>query len=204
MKRSSKTVGLKGLQQAFDEVRFGASRTLNLRESLPTKSDAVARAESWLRQQQVHQPGEVLIITGRGNGSHDGVSVVREAVVQLLHLLKRRGVVSSHEEHTAGSFVVQLAPVRELWDSPKRRRDSKPQPILQVPPSLESLDAETRSMLRDLAERSLDALGVRDRDPFVQGEMLKQFGALAASIPDGPNREARLRQAIRVALEQSE
>lgn len=204
MKRSSKPVGLKGLQQAFDEVRFGSARTLNLRESFPTKSDAVVRAESWLRQQQVHQPGEVLIITGRGNGSHDGVSVIREAIIQLLHLLKRRGVVSGHEEHTPGSFVVQLAPVRELWDSPKRRRDSKPHPVVPAPPSLETLDADTRAMLRELAERSLDALGVRDRDPFLQGEMLKQFGALAASVADGPDREARLRFAIRVALDQSD
>jgi len=204
MKRSSKSVGLKGLQQAFDEVRFGASRTLNLRESLPTRSEAVTRAEAWLRQQQVHEPGEVLIITGRGNGSHDGVSVVREAVIQLLHLLKRRGVVSSHEEHTPGSMVVQLAPVRELWDSPKRRRDSKPQSLPPAPPSLETLDVETRQLLRNLAERSLDALGIRDRDPFLQGEMLKQFGALAASVAEGPDREARLRHALRVALEQSE
>jgi hypothetical protein len=204
MKRSSKSVGLRGLKQAFDEVRFGASRTLNLRESLPTKSEAVTRAEAWLRQQQVHQPGEVLIITGRGNSSHDGISVVREAIIQLLHLLKRRGVVSGHEEHTPGSMVVQLAPVRELWDSPKRRRDREPPTVPASPPSLEMLDDETRALLRELANRSLDALGIRDREPFVQGEMLKQFGALAASAPDGPDREARLRRAIRVALEQSE
>src|SRR3954471_23438819 len=141
MKRSSK-VGLRGLKQAFDEVRFGASRTLNLRESFPTRSDAVARAEAWLRQQQGNQPGEVLTITGRGNGSHDGVPVVREGIIQLLHLLKRRGVVSGHEEHTPGSMVVQLAPVRELWDSPKRKRDREPPTAPASPPSLETLDDE--------------------------------------------------------------
>jgi hypothetical protein len=203
MKRFSKPVALKGLQHAFDEVRFGAGRTLNLRESLPTKADAVARAEAWLRQQQVQQSGEVLVITGRGNASHDGVSVVREAIIQLLHLLKRRGVVSGHEEHTPGSMVVQLAPVRELWDSPKRRRDREP-PRPAAPPSLGTLDDETRHLLRDLAERSLDGLGIRDRDPFMEGEMLKQFGALAASVADGPDREVRLRRAIRLALEQYE
>lgn len=45
-----------GLQHAFDEVRFGAARTLNLRESLPTARDAASRLESWLRQQQVRIP----------------------------------------------------------------------------------------------------------------------------------------------------
>ena len=61
--------GLGGLQQAFDEVRFGAARTLNLRASLPTGSEAAARLERWLRHHQVQQSDEVLVITGRGNNS---------------------------------------------------------------------------------------------------------------------------------------
>ena len=80
MSRPRRRIGLKGLRQAFDEVRFGAQRTLNLRESLPTAEDAVARAESWLRQRQVDRADEVLIITGRGNQSEGGISVVREAL----------------------------------------------------------------------------------------------------------------------------
>jgi hypothetical protein len=197
-------VRLTGLRQAFDEVRFGPERTLNLRESLPTASEASTRAEAWLRQQQVQQSGEVLIITGRGNHSPTGVSPVREAVIRLLHSLKRRGVVSGHHEHTAGSFVVELAPVRELWDAPKRNRERKTPAPPPTPPSLDAVDDETRHLLRDLAERSLDALGVRDREPFMQSEMLKQFGALAASIEPGPGREARLIQALRLALDQYE
>jgi len=204
MKRARRSVPLSGLRQAFDEVRFGASRTLNLRETLPTAAAAATRTESWLRQQQVERAGEVLIITGRGNSSPEGISVVRQAVIGLLHSLKRRGVVSEHHEHTAGSFVVTLAPVRELWEAPKRRREHTPPAPPPAPPSLDALTPETRKLLRHLAERSLDALGVHDREPFMEGEMLRQFGAVAASIADGPHREARLQSALRLALDQYE
>src|SRR4051812_26197905 len=100
MKSKRRGPPLTGLRQAFDEVRFGAERTLNLRESLPTAAEATTRAEAWLRQQQVQQSGDVLVITGRGNNSPTGMSPVREAVIRLLHSLKRRGVVSGHQEHT--------------------------------------------------------------------------------------------------------
>ena len=204
MTRPSRRVGLQGLRQAFDEARFGAQRTLNLRESLPTAADATARTESWLRQQQVDRADEVLIITGRGNQSDDGVSVVREAVIRLLHVLKRRGVIAGHEEHTAGSFVVMLAPVSALWESPKRNRGRGVAPPPPTPPSLEDLDEETRIMLRNLAERALEGLGLKDTSTFLQGEMLRQFGAIAATVGDAPDREARLRVAIRAALDQHE
>lgn len=200
----ARRVPLSGLRQAFDEVRFGSARTLNLRESLPTAADATARAEAWLRQRQVEKAQEVLIVTGRGNQSPDGVSVVREAVIRLLHSLKRRGVVAAHAEHTPGSFVVELAPMRELWDAPKRKREKAVPPPPPEPPSLDALSPDTRKLLRDLAERSLDGLGVEDYTPFLQDEMLRQFGAIAAGVPPGPDREARLRAAIRVALDQYE
>ena len=53
MAESRRIHGLVGLQRAFDEVRFGATRTLNLRESLPTGAEAARRLEAWLRQHQV-------------------------------------------------------------------------------------------------------------------------------------------------------
>lgn len=204
MNRPSRTSGLKGLQQAFDEVRFGAQRTLNLRESLPTVHVAVTRAEAWLRQQQVERADEVLIVTGRGNNSEGGVSVVRQAIIALLHTLKRRGVVSGHEEHTAGSFVVTLAPMTALLESPRRNRDRAVPPPAPTPPSLDDLNADTKVLLRNLAERSLEGLGVKDTATFLQGEMLKHFGAIAATVGDAPNREERLRAAIRAALDQYE
>jgi hypothetical protein len=196
--------GLKGLRQAFDEVRFGAQRTLNLRESLPTAQAAATRTEAWLRQQQVERAEEVLIITGRGNNSEGGHSVVREAVIRLLHVLKRRGVIKGHEEHTPGSFVVTLAPVSALWESPKRNGGRGIAPPPKTPPSLEDLDESSRVMLRNLAERALEGLGVKDTAAFLQVEMLKQFGAIAATIGDAPNREARLKTALRAALDQHE
>jgi hypothetical protein len=185
-------------------VRFGAQRTLNLRERLPTAAAASARAESWLRQQQVDRAGEVLIITGRGNNSEGGVSVVREGVIRLLYSLQRKGVVSGHEEHTKGSFVVVLAPMSALRDSRKQNGGRAVDPPPRTPPSLDQLDADTRILLRDLAERTLEGIGIKDTATFLQGEMLKLFGTIAASVGDVPDREARFRDAVIAALDQTE
>jgi hypothetical protein len=202
MRRPGRSVGLNGLRQAFDEARFGPARTLNLRESLPTAADAATRAEAWLRQQQVDRAEEVLIITGRGNQSHGGVSPVREAVIRVLHALKRRGVVAGHQEHTSGSFVVTLAPVSAQWERQTTGRASLAPP--PAPPSLSDLDEESRVLLRNLAERALEGLGLKDTSAFLEGEMLKQFGAIAATIGDAPGREQRLKSAIRAAMEEHE
>ena len=199
---------MSGLRQAFDEARFGGGRTLNLRDSLPTAAEAVARAESWLRQRQIEvaaaeREPEVLVITGRGNNSDSGVSVVRSAVEGLLHRLKQRGVVRQHREHTPGSFVVLLAPVHALWDVPPRDRPIEVKQPAPDPPSLEALDRDTRLLLRQLAERSLEQLGVRgDRDRFLESEMLRQFSALSATLSSQGAREEQLRTAIQAALEQ--
>jgi hypothetical protein len=197
---SRRVSGFTGLQQAFDEVRFGAARTLNLRGTLPTGSEAAARLERWLRQHQVQQSGEVLVITGRGNNSEGGVAVVRETSIRVFHELRRKGVIEAFAEHTAGSFVVTLAPMKALLEAAGRRREQTPPPKPAAPPTLDALTEETRQLLRVLAERSLDALGVRDRGPFVEGEMLRLFGSLASTVPAGPDRERRLCTAIRSAM----
>lgn len=59
-------------------------------------------------------------------------------------------------------------------------------------------------MLRNLAERALEGLGIKDTGEFLQGEMLRQFGALAATLGNEPGREERLRAAIHAALSQHE
>ncbi len=192
--------GLTGLQQAFDEVQFGATRTLNLRTSLPTPSEAARRVEAWLRQHQAQQSGSVLIITGRGNNSEGGVSVVRETSIRVFHELKRKGVIAEFSEHTAGSFVVTLAPMSAMLEAGARRREQSSPPVPASPPTLALLDDETRKLLRALAEHSLDALGMREREPFLENEMLRLFGSLAAALTDGPDRELRLRSAIIAAM----
>lgn len=204
MKDSRQVHGLAGLRQAFDDVRFGAARTLNLRLSMPTAREAAERVERWLRQHQVQQSGEVLVITGRGNGSEGGVAVVREASIRVFHELRRKGVIEGFEEHTAGSFVVTLASMRALLEAASRRREQTPMPAPAQPVTLAALDDETKHLLRDLAERSLDALGVRDRGPFMESEMLRLFGSLAATVPPGPDRERRLRAAVRSAMSEFE
>jgi hypothetical protein len=192
--------GLEGLQKAFDEVRFGAAKTLNLRTLLPTASEAAQRVESWLRQQQVQQSDCVLVITGRGNNSEDGVSVVREATRRVFSELRRKGVIADASEHTAGSFVVTLAPMSAMLEARSGQREQPVQPPLTTPPTLATLDEETRQLLRALAEQSLDALGVRERGPFLETEMLRLFGTLAATVREGPDRERRLRVAITAAM----
>jgi hypothetical protein len=192
--------GLKGLAQAFDEVRFGAERTLNLRTALPTASEAAKRIESWLRQHQVQKSGEVLVISGRGNNSEGGVSVVRETSIRVFHELRRKGVIAEFSEHTPGSFVVALAPMGAMLDAGKRRREQEPLPPPASPPTLAMLQPDTKDALRVLAERSLDALGMRERAPFLEAEMLRLFGSLAAAANDGPDREAQLRKAIASAM----
>ena len=194
--------GPRGIEGAFDEVRFGASRTLNLRASLPTGDQAAERLEKWLRERQATAPKEeVLVITGRGRGSEGGISVVRESVVRRLSSLRRRGVVREIREHNPGSFVVTLAPLSALLEAPRRRREAPPP--RPDPRALAALAPETRDALRVLAERALDALGVPGRPQgFVEDEMVRQFERLARAAGDGADREQRLRDVIRAATDE--
>lgn len=193
---------LQPVWKAFDEAQFGPKNILNLREALPTAADARYRAEAWLRERQTSRSGEVLLITGRGNQSPGGVSAVRAAILALLPLLRRQGVVRDWREHSPGSFVVKLASLKELLEAPRRKRD-RPGATRSVDPnSLAALDPSTLALLRRLAVRSLEALGIRDPDKFVESEMLAKFNALASSVPPGVEGEVRLRDAIAAALEQ--
>lgn len=192
------------LQQAFDELRFGARGTLNLRAEQPTVEQARVRCEAWLRQCQIEGLKEVLVITGRGLGSDGGVSPVREAIAALLPSLRRRNVVSSFHEHTAGSFVVAPAPVRALFEAPRRRRE-RPAPPPPVNPALRALEADTLALLEELAVLQLGALGVREpARPLIEDEMLRQFTALSPAVGDGEDAEARLQQAVLRAIEEAD
>jgi len=163
---------------------------------------AADRATAWLRERQAAKAGEVLVITGRGRGSFDGVPAVREALVRLLPILRRAGVISAAREHTAGSFVVTLAPLQALVDAPRRRRRT-PAAAAPDPQSLEGLDPSTRALLRRLAVSALAALGMHDApDAFIADEMIRQFTTLAAAVPQAEDREAALRAVLERALEE--
>lgn len=199
--------GLKGLWQAFDETTFGQDRTLNLRELLPSAVEARTRAESWLRMRQVMKSGEVLVITGRGNQSVNGVGVVREAIMALLPSLRRRGVVTSWREHTPGSIVVTLAPVTALLTAPRRNREPHStgrQARDVTPASLSALEPETLALLRTLAIRTIESLGVTDASPFVEEEMQRTFATLSKTLPMSTDREGKLQKAMRSAIEELE
>lgn len=152
-----------------DELRFGSERTLNLRDGLPSAREAVERAERWLREHQVRGSREVLVITGRGTQSIGGMPVIRPAVEKLLFSLRRRGVVTSHADHNPGAFVVTIASLRTLADAPPRRRERGAQPIAGA--EIHGLGSDTIQLLRDLAERSLSALGVIPDEGKLADEM---------------------------------
>ncbi len=190
------------IQKAFDEIRFGPSRTLNLRERLPTAAEARAHADSWIRGKQVERAGELLVITGRGKGSEDGVAVVRATILALFPSLRRRNVITGWEEHTAGSFVVTLAPLSAMFEAPRRKRE--PDSALPLPASLSALDAETLGLLRDLAATSLLTLGVHNAERFVEAEMTDKFSRLTAALSGSEDPERDLRAAIRHALAELE
>jgi hypothetical protein len=190
------------LWRAFDEAQFSASNMLNLRETLPTVADARYRAEQWLRERQVSRAGKVLIITGRGNSSPDGVSPVREGVKALFPSLRRRGVVSEWKEHSPGAFVVTLAPISAVLEAPRRKRHPEEHLVKNAPASLEGLEKTTVDLLRRLAQRSLEQLGARTPEKFIEAEMLSRFSALAGGVQPGADGEQRLREAIIAALEQ--
>jgi hypothetical protein len=168
---------------------------------LPSAAEAADRTEQWLRQKQVERAGSLLIITGRGAQSPDGVSVVRAAVIKRLTSLRRRGVVASWREHTPGSVIVEPAPVGALFEQLPRRREPRARAALD-PAAIEALAPATCSALRHLATRSLEALGVRHPDKFIAAEMLKQYAALSAAIPPEGDREDALRSAIAQALDE--
>ena len=184
----------------MDEAVFGAERTLNLRESLPSAAEARARTEVWLKGRQVTRSEEVLIITGRGNQSAGGVGVIRQEIFGMLPMLRRRGIVESWREHSPGSIVVKVAPLSALIGAGRRRRDVAQHSPRTNPEILNGLSTETRALLRQLALHNLDSLGVDASEPFVQQEMVRTFSTLAASVTDVADREAALRAAISIAL----
>jgi hypothetical protein len=153
------------------------------------------------------KPGEVLVITGRGNQSMNGVGVVRGAIMALLPSLRRRGVVTSWREHTPGSIVVTLAPVTTLLGAPKRNRERESDSRQQgagTPESLTALEPETLSLLRRLAVRTIESLGVADTSPFVEEEMQRAFATLSVTLPLSTDREGTLQRAIRSAIDELE
>lgn len=189
--------------RALDEASFGPARTLNLRASLPTAAEATARTEAWLRERQMSQGGDVLVITGRGKSSEGGVAVVKPAVERLLFSLRRRGVVSSWHEHNEGSLVVSLAPVSALFEAPKRRREAAV--AAPVPGGLTGLERATLELLRAVAQRSLAGLGMPSpARGFVEDEMLATFSKISSALPPSADREEALRGALRHALAELE
>jgi hypothetical protein len=145
--------------------------------------------------------GEVLIITGRGNNSPDGVSVVRMTIVSLLQILQRKKVVKSWRQHSPGSFVAALAPASELFDAPLRNKDRVARSAPPKPGALAGLSDETLVLLRTLATRSLQALGVNETAAFLTAEMETKFTAISAALT-APLNETQFRDAVERALDE--
>jgi hypothetical protein len=192
----------RGLKSAFDAVRFAPDCILNLRASFPTGADAAYRAESWLRERQATGAREVLIITGRGQGSPDGFAVVRVAVARCFPALRRGGVIAAVHDHDPGSFVVELATLQALVGAPRRRHHPRPEPSSDAG-MLAGLDAEILELLRRLALAALEAHGVHGpSDSFVTDEMARHFSRLAVAVPAGEDPGIALRSLLGRALDE--
>jgi hypothetical protein len=111
-------------------------------------------------------------------------------------------VVSGWREHSPGSFVVKLGSISSLLEAPRRKRDRKTVTPPANPESLKGLDRSTLELLRRLSIRSLESLGIREPDKYLEAEMLSKFQSLAGGISPGVEGEARLREAIKAALDQ--
>ncbi len=138
------------------------------------------------------------MITGRGNQSIGGIAIVRGAIEKLLFALHRKGIVASHREHNPGAFVVTLASLRSLAEAAPRRRDRGT--TSRKSTSLHGLASQTTDLLRDLAERSLHALGVTLSDPGIADEMQRHLRLLTPGLPASGDMEARLQAALRAAI----
>lgn len=187
---------------SLDRAHFGPLRTLNIRAGMLTAAESARRVESWLRSKQVELEGDVLIITGRGAGSPSGIAVTREATERVLNRLKRAGVIASFGQDTPGSFVAKLAPLRSLLEAPARRKNPNP-PASKRSASIQGLKAETKDRLHYLAERAIDALGVKaPSESQVQTEMERQFSMIARTAPNGADTDRWLDAAISRALQE--
>ena len=182
------------IERAFDELRFGAARTLNLRDGLPTVAQAETRVEAWLRLRQAEGGGDVLVITGRGLGSLDGVGKVRAAVLRRCTQLKRLNVVAAVREHGPGALVITVATLRALVDAPRLRTGRKTPVSIVEPGELAALPPDILQQLRHLALLTIQRLGVRDpSEAMIAGEMRSQFAALASGIVDAADPVQALR-----------
>ena len=185
---------------SIERARFGPLRTLNVRVSLLSGEESARRVESWLRSKQVELSGDVLIITGRGAGSIGGIPVVKESTQRMLSRLRRAGVIQAFGEDTAGSFVVQLAPLRSLLEAPARRKGSRPPPTRKTA-NIQGLQSDTRDQLRYLSGRAIDALGVKEpNERQILTEMERQFSVFARTAPAGAETDRWLNSAISRAL----
>lgn len=192
--------------QALDEINFGSDRTLNLRDSFVTGADAKFRAEAWLRQRHALSSEPVLVVTGRGKGSTDGVPIIKQEVLALLHTLRRQGVVKAWHEQTPGSLIVELASMSDLLSAGRRHRDSKRERTIPKRPqdalAFSGLEPETVSLLRGLAERTIFELGVREAEDLVEAEMIQKLSILVRGLPETGDRESALRAVIVRAIEE--
>ena len=185
---------------SIERARFGPLRTLNVRVSLLSGEESARRVESWLRSKQVELSGDVLIITGRGAGSIGGVPVIKESTLRVLNRLRRAGVIQAFGEDTAGSFVVQLAPLRSLLEAPARRKGSRSS-IPKKKANIQGLKSETRDQLHYLASRAIDALGVKKpSESQILTEMERHFSVFARTAPVGVDTDRWLNSAISRAL----
>jgi hypothetical protein len=175
-----------------------------VRDGLLSGAEAERRVDGWVRAKQVEMTGDVLIITGRGAGSVNGIAVVRDATLRRLRSLKRGGVITAIAEDTPGSFIVTLASIRTMLEAPNRRRRGA-QHSRAPETAITGLSSATHARLRELAIRTLESLGMRATSESVVGdEMVRQFSRLVAAAPAGMPPDKWLASAVERVIREYE
>jgi hypothetical protein len=123
----------------------------------------------------------------------------------VLHSLRRQGVILDVRVRAPGSFVVRAAPMRALLEAPTRRdrRVRSSQPVPEQTAS--AVSPATRGLLRHLALRVIDSLGIRDPGAeTIEAEMARQLSVLRRGTTSGQPADPVLRRAVERAIREYE
>ena len=93
---------------------------------------------------------------------------------------------------------MQLASIKSMLEAPKRK--GAPRPAASPTIMIDGLTKDTNDLLRQLAELSLDALGVEVSENRLHDEMHRHLRAIVPALGSGPDSESRLRSAIAHAI----
>jgi hypothetical protein len=170
---------------------------LHLREPAASAAETRRQVERWLRARQLDAAEDVLIDLGP-DGGPAATSALRTLLGRTLRSMRRAGVVGSIREPAPGQFTIATAPLRALFEAAPRRGEAGR--LATRPVEAVGMTPSTRSLLRALAGRTFQSLGVTDPgEPAIEGECRRLATLLSGEAADPPGDDA-LRRAVERAI----